>query len=72
MATVFASFDDEGELLSTFVFPESVDLATVRHFTGYSYATHIEDADVNEQSIDEALEVLAQAHALDVKNGVKP
>jgi len=67
MATVFATFDDEGELISMFVVPETIDLATVRHYSESSYAQTIDE--VTEEAVDEALDFLAQVHAIDVKNG---
>lgn len=69
MATVFVVFDSEGEVLTMTVIPEDVNLETVRHYSEYSYAQQA--FSVSEQDVEEAVEFLAQVHALDVKNGVK-
>lgn len=70
MATVFCTFDLEGEITNQIVVPENVDLATVIHYSNYSYAYHAES--MSEEDIDDAVEVLVQTRVIDYKNGVRP
>lgn len=76
--TLFATLDEFGEFMSTFVLPVALteaQQAEVRHGSDltdletYFYVSEDGDPD-NEHDLDMAMEYIAEAHVIDVKKGL--